>query len=232
MRTLLSFILILGVVCDFKGQKDNTKSWPKEDRKVFEIAKEHYNKGFYTSAYEKYNSLKANHSSDLYLKYVMGICAIYINDKQSESETLLTEVKANNKNFKNIDYYFVLLYHKTYRFSKALELANTLLKDPKLSEEDKATLERIAFYCKNGNAEIEFPVNATITNLGPLLNTEFAEYAPVVSPEEESVIFTYRGKESMGGLVDGFNKPDPNGDYNEDILISKKINNVWQKPSR
>lgn len=232
MRKLLSLVLVIIALSNLKGQQDNTKSWSKEDRKVFETAKDLYNKGYYNSAYEKYTSLKANHSNDMYLKYVMGICAIYINNKQPESETLLNEVKAHDKNTKNIDYYLALLYHKTYRFNKALELANTLLSNPKLPEEDRLSLERIAFYCKNGNNEIQFPVNATITNLGPLLNTEFAEYAPVVTPEEESIIFTYRGKESMGGLVDGLNKPDPNGDYNEDILISKKTNGIWQKPSR
>lgn len=232
MRILISLFLIVGIVCNFNAQKDNTKSWPKEDRKVFETAKDLYNKGFYTSAYEKYTSLKTTHSNDLYLKYVMGICAIYINDKQTESENLLNEVKAADKNTPNIDYYLVLLYHKTYRFSKALELATKLLADPKISADDKQTLERISFYCKNGNNELQFPVNSKIENLGALVNTEFAEYGPVVTPEEESIMFTYRGKESMGGLVDGLNNPDPNGDYNEDIFISKKINGIWQKPIR
>ena len=162
----------------------------------------------------------------------MGVCALYIHDKQPEAEKLLNEVKASDPASKNTDYYLVLLYHKTYRFSKAIELANTLLSDPKLPADDRASLERLVFYCKNGNTEIQFPVNSKIENLGPLINTEFAEYAPIVTPEEESVIFTYRGKESMGGLVNGLNKPDPNGDYNEDILISKKVNGVWQKPTQ
>ena len=45
------------------------------------------------------------------------------------------------------------------------------------------------------------------------------------------MIFTYRGKGSVCCLVDANNKPDPNGDYNEDIFISKKVNGVWQKPT-
>lgn len=231
MRTLISLVLILGVLFAHSQEK-NTKNWPKEDQKIFEAARSLYNKGYYNSAYEKYTFLKSTHAGDMYLKFVMGVCAIYINDKQTEAETLLNEVKENDKNTKGIDYYLVLLYHKTYRFTKALELANTLLSNPKLSAEDRADLERLAFFCKNGIKEVEFPVDSKIVNLGSSINTEYAEYGPVITPEEESVIFTYRGKESMGGLVDGLNKPDPNGDYNEDILISKKINGVWQKPTR
>lgn len=231
MRTAICFLLIISTL-SLSAQKDNSKDWPKEDRVLLETAKGLYNKGIYSPAYEKYTILKAKHPNDLYLKFVMGVCAIYIHNKQPEAETLLNEVKAGDPASKNIDYYLVLLYHKTYRFSKAIELANTLLSDPKLPEDDRTSLERIVFYCKNGNNEIQFPVNSKIESLGSLVNTEFAEYAPVVTPEEESVIFTYRGKESMGGLVNSMNKPDPNGDYNEDIFISKKVNGVWQKPSR
>ncbi len=231
MKQLLTFIFVLSVFYHLNAQLDKTSKWPKEDKALFETAKSQYNKGYFNAAYEKYTSLKTKHADDIYLKYVMGICAIYINDKQEESEKLLMEVKAFDQNAKNIDYYIALLYHKTYRFTKALELANKLLSDPKISEDDKAELERIAFFCKNGIAELEFPVPGKIENLGKSINSEFAEYSPVITPEEESMIFTYRGKESMGGLVNEQDKPDKNGDYNEDIFISKKVNGVWQKPT-
>lgn len=233
MRSIiLCLILFFGLLSDFCAQQDRTKDWLKEDRQVFNAARDLYNKGYYNSAYRKYISLKTKYESDAYLKFATGVCAIYINDKQKEAETLLNEVKAMEPNSTNIDYYLVLLYHKTYRFSKAIELASALLTNPKVTEDDKASLERIVFYCKNGNKELQFPVNARIENLGALLNSEFAEYAPIITPEEESIIFTYRGKESMGGLVNSADKPDPNGDYNEDIMISKKVNGVWQKPTR
>lgn len=228
MRTLVCFIFIISVL-NLKSQKDNSKNWPKEDRILLEAAKGLYNNGIYSSAYEKYTKLRVNHANDVYLKFLTGICAIHINKKQTEAETLLNEIKSSESDSKNVDYYLALLYHKTYRFSKAIELANKLLSDPKVSADDKAALERIVFYCKNGNNEIQFPVNSKIENLGSLVNTEFAEYAPVVTPEEESVIFTYRGKESKGGLLNSLNKPDVNGEYNEDIFMSKKINGVWQK---
>lgn len=232
MRSLFVLLLLIATFSNYKGQQNSTKSWPKNDQKIFEVARDLYNKGYYTSAFEKYTSLRATHPEDLHLKFVTGVCAIHINDKQTEAEALLTEVKEKQKDKKGIDYYLVLLYQKTYRFSKAFDLATQLLADTKLNEDDRADLERLAFFSKNGIKELEFPVDSKIESLGTIINSEFAEYGPVITPEEESIIFTYRGKESMGGLVDGLNNPDPNGDYNEDILMSKKTGGVWQKPER
>lgn len=231
MKKLIILILFIGSFNVTRSQEGSTQDWSKEDQKTFEAATELFNKHYYESAYEKYVSLQPNHENDLFLKFVRGVCAVYINNKHKEAEKLLTEVKKNNSNAENIDYYLALLYHKSYRFDKALELTNALLSNPNLTKEDRADLELIAFYSKNGKNEIQYPFETIIESLGTTINSEYAEYAPVISPEEESIIFTYRGKGSMGGLVDANNKPDANGDYNEDIFISKKINGVWQKPT-
>jgi len=175
MRSILVLLLLTLALTNLKAQQNTTKNWPKEDQKKFALAKDLYNKGYYTSAFEKYTSLRATHPNDMHLKFVTGVCAIYINDKQTEAEVLLNEVKANEKDKKGIDYYLVLLYQKTYRFTKALELATTLLADTKLSEDDRADLERLAFFSKNGIKELEFPVDSKIESLGPLINSEYAE---------------------------------------------------------
>ena len=230
MKKLIILILFIGSFKNINSQEGSTQDWSKEDQKTFEAATELFNKHYYESAYEKYISLQANHEKDLFLKFVRGVCAVYINNKHKEAEKLLLEVKKNNSNAENIDYYLALLYHKSYRFDKALEIINGLLTNPNLSKEDRVDLERIAFFSKNGKNEIQYPFETMIESMGATINSEYAEYAPVISPDEESIIFTYRGKGSMGGLVDARNKPDPNGDYNEDIFISKKNMAVWQKP--
>lgn len=230
MKKIIYLFLLLAAFTPFLAQQGNTKGWPPEDQKTFEKANALFNKKIYGSAYEKYKSLIPSHEKDIFLKYVTGICAVYLNDKQEEAESLLNEVKAKDKKAKDIDYYFALLYHKTYQFDKALELANGLLTNPKITPEDKAELERLLFFSKNGKELYQNPVDVKIQSLGAPVNTEFAEYSPVISPDEESIIYTYRGKESMGGLVDMYNKPDPKGDYNEDIFVARKTNGQWQKP--
>lgn len=222
-------MFIIGSWSIGKSQEGSTQDWSKEDQKTFEAATELFNKHYYESAYEKYLSLDANHTNDLFLKFVRGVCAVYINNKHKEAEKLLLEVKKNNSNAENIDYYLALLFHKSYRFDKALELINGLLKNPNISNEDRADLERVAFFSTNGKKEIQYPFETMIEPLGKELNSEYAEYGPVISPEEESIIYTYRGKGSMGGLLNDKNKPDSDGDYHEDIFIAQKVNGVWQK---
>lgn len=212
------------------AQQSNTKDWSFDDKKTFESANTLFNKKFYADAYDKYKALLATHDKEIFLKFVTGVCAVFLNDKHEEAESLLNEVKAKDKKNKDVDYYFALLYHKTYQFDKSLELANALLTNKKITPEDKAELERLVFFSNNGKEIYQNPVDAKIQNIGSPINTENAEYAPVIMPDEESIIFTYRGAESMGGLVDANNKPDPKGDYNEDIFIAKKINGAWQKP--
>lgn len=230
MKKLLFLLLLISYSNLFFSQEANTKGWSPEDKKTFDAASKLFNKKFYDAAYDKYKSLLTTHENDIFLKYVTAICAIYLNDNNNEAEGLLNEVKAKDKKAKDVDYYFALLYHKTYQFDKAIELASGLLTNPKLSPEDKAELERLVFFSKNGKELYQNPVDTKIENLGSPINTENAEYAPVITPDEESIIYTYRGKESMGGLVDENNKPDPKGDYNEDIFVVKKIDKVWQKP--
>ena len=232
MKKLFTFLFILCIFNSIKSQEGSTQDWSKEDQKIFESATELFNKHYYDAAYEKYVSLQPKHADDLFLKFVRGVCAVYINNKHKEAEKLLMEVKKNSPAAENIDYYLALLYHKSYRFDKALELTNGLLSNKNLTKEDRSDLERIAFFSKNGKNEIQYPLECFIENLGTPLNGEYAEYGPVITPDEESIIYTYRGKLSTGGLVDDNNKPDPNGDYHEDIMISKKINGLWQKPTQ
>lgn len=231
MKKLIYLVLFFAFLKNSNAQDAQTKSWSAEDKKTFEAANKLFNKRFYSQAYEKYKSLFVSHENDIFLKFVTGVSAVYLNDKHDEAETLLNEVKAKDKKNKDVDYYLALLYHKTYQFDKALELANALLTNPKITPEDKAELERLVFFSKNGKELYQTPVEAKIENLGSPINTENAEYAPVVSPDEETIIYTYRGKESMGGLVDENNKPNPKGDYNEDIFVAKKVDKVWQTPT-
>ncbi len=230
-KKLLIVLLIITCFNVTKGQEINTSGWSKEDQKIFETANKLFNKKYYESAYEKYAALQTNHEKDLFLKFVRGVCGVYITNKHKEAERLLSDVKKNDKKAEGVDYYLALLYHKSYLFDKALGLASAQLKNPKLSKEDRADLEQLVTYCKNGKQEIQYPFETMIEPVSKVVNSADEEYAPVISPDEESIIYTYRGKESMGGLVDENNMPNPKGDYNEDIFISKKINGVWQKPT-
>jgi hypothetical protein len=64
-----------------------------------------------------------------------------------------------------------------------------------------------------------------IINLGSTINTAYSEYAPLISEEEDFLLFTSRRASKVHP------RKDPFGEYFEDIYISKKVGDTWQAPS-
>lgn len=210
-------------------QKGDIKNLTKEERAEFESGNGLMEERLYSFAYARFKNLLASHPDDNYLKYLTAICATFLGDKHDEALTLFAEVKAKNKKAAFVEYYVALLHHKTYQFDKAIELANEELKDPKLDEEQKKVLNQLIVYCNNGKDLVKNPIVAKIDNAGSPPNTENAEYSPVITTDEETMFFTYRGTESTGGLMDLLKVENKYGLYYEDIFMSKKIDGKWQK---
>ncbi len=80
--------------------------------------------------------------------------------------------------------------------------------------------------CKSGKELVAHPVRTFVDNLGPNINTKYAEYSAFINADESTIIFTSCRDNSVGGKTD----PD-NGDYYEDIYISNKENGKW-KPAQ
>jgi Tol biopolymer transport system component len=224
---LITICLILNF-CVCVAQRPDSK-FNEDEQKFFESANGLFEEKLYDLAYERYKNLLDAHTDDTYLKYLVGICGIYVSDKHDEALILLSEVREKNKKAADLDYYFALLYHKTYQFDKSIELANKLLENSKIKPEQRTALKQLLENCKNGQALVALPVNAKIQTLGTPPNTEAAEYSPVITSDEETMLYTYRGKESMGGLRDLHDLPNPFGYYYEDIFITRKADGKWSK---
>ena len=102
-----------------------------------------------------------------------------------------------------------LLAHAGYRGNDKIELPD---------------VERRIFECRNAIEFVANPSHHSIVNVGPEINSEEDEYAPVISADEDLMIFTSRRRE--GNLNENVfidNKP-----Y-EDIFFSRKVNGKWTK---
>ncbi len=134
------------------------------------------------------------------------------------------------------DYKFNLLYligrgyHYGYNFETATdyykEYLRKLEKNKGYSGSDKTPLlevERRIYECDNGQRYKNNPVNYSIVNMGPSINSESWDYAPVINADETVMVFTTRRQD--GNLNE--NVFDDNFHY-EDIFISKKSNGKWQ----
>jgi outer membrane protein OmpA-like peptidoglycan-associated protein/tetratricopeptide (TPR) repeat protein len=75
--------------------------------------------------------------------------------------------------------------------------------------------------CYNAKKLIANPVNIKIDNLGEPINSEYPDYSPVLSADEQTIIFTSRREGSTCG------KKDTDGKYFEDIYTA--IHNEYEK---
>lgn len=84
--------------------------------------------------------------------------------------------------------------------------------------------QRIA-ECRNGKALQATPVNGQVSNLGPRVNSEVADYGVLVTADGEHMMFTSRRSNSTGGKV---NKATH--EYFEDIYSCDRVGEDWSEP--
>ncbi len=121
-------------------------------------------------------------------------------------------------------------YHYGLQFDKAIDFYTRyklkLDKNPNYKGKDRVELKEVSYKleeCANGKEYVANPKPFSITNMGPEINSEFDDYAPVVNADETEIIFTTRRRE--GNLNE--NVGDDNRPF-EDIFVSKQEGGSWQ----
>lgn len=129
-----------------------------------------------------------------------------------------------------LDEYFIQgrIYHLNNEFAKGkvayeqfLILIDSVgIEDEELQKEVKRYIEQ----CDNGVYHKENPMVIEVHDLDGHINTEYPEYAPVVSADESVIFFTSRRPNTMGG------KTDQSHAYYEDIYMSTRDGDHWSNP--
>src|SRR4051812_43219410 len=101
----LALIIMLAMLGGFAfSQKSGIYKISGEQR-LFNSGKGLFEEKLYAMAYERFSVLLTKYPDDEYLKYLIGICGIYISDKHDESLALLNNVKIKNPKVADLDYY-------------------------------------------------------------------------------------------------------------------------------
>jgi tetratricopeptide (TPR) repeat protein len=203
----------------------------KEAKLNMAMAEEHFALSHYYEALPLYRSLEGKYGKNPLLMFRIGICLLHKTDETALALDYLTKVKANNPRAANIDLYIAKAYHLNGRYDDALKSLEEFYKQKHIDENEKQEAIKLKRYCQNAKALIINPVNATITNLGAPVNSEWWEYVPVVTSDDSTLYFTYLGDRSMGGLQELPGQADASGDYYEDIFASHRgPDGKWQMP--
>lgn len=131
----------------------------------------------------------------------------------------------------DLEYWIGKSYQYGLSFDNAIDFYNRykekLQKKSDYKGRDKVDLkevERRIIECQNGKEFVANPKNYSIVNLGREVNSEFEDYGPVVSANEDELIFTTRRRD--GNLNE--NVADDNKPY-EDVFYSKKTSGQWSR---
>jgi hypothetical protein len=174
-------------------------------------------------AYELYDKLNAKNPKDLDFKFKLGLCCIYFTEKKARAVELFEALKSDVKGPAS-SFYLGKAYHMNYQFDKALkEFDEFKATNKNSSKEEKAMNAEVDILinnCKAAKNLIDQKVTANFKNLSSL-NTEEDEYGPAITTDESVMIYTYKGKKSLGGKQNNQGQPDEeDGEYHEDIYVS------------
>lgn len=189
----------------------------------------------YATAYTLFDKLNAKYPKEFDYKFKLGLCCLFNPDKKARAIEIFSDIKKESKGPES-DYYLGKAYHLNYKFDDAIPLLEAYVAARKSSKnkEDKemvADAETILSNCQNGKLLVDTKVIADISNIGAPINTEEDEYVPAITTDESIIVYTYRGKKSMGGKLTNDLKPDNvEGEYHEDVYISRKTDSTWSVP--
>lgn len=226
-KHLLKGITLLLLICPYymhaqliKGGSD--KGFTEKDANTFEEGEYWFELGNFKEALKNYDKLIGKFPNDEVLNYRVGVCRLQFSDQWEGALTCL--LKVTNPKMQKNEYPFFLgrAYHLNLKFDEAIAEFNKYLADKKADKQLKVEAAQYLQNCEAGKKLMQSPVEVRITNLGAPVNTAASEYVPLISADEMSLAFTYRGELSIGGKQPIYDKKASEGVYFEDIMMSVK----------
>ncbi len=202
------------------------------DSKTIEKADELIENDRFAEALPLYLKVIKKDSLNPELNFLIGLCYIHSNTQKFRAIRYLEHaitciVKCTLKDDKDHQMAFLYLgdaYHSDYQFDKAIETYQHFeaLISPHKEQDLMEEVARKIETCNVAKKLVTNPVDVQITNLGPHINTQFAEYSPVLTADENTIIYTTRKPNSTGRVGDN------SGITYEDIFIAHKKDTTWE----
>ena len=215
-RHILAFILIIST-------NILVAQTSKETKKIYNAAENYFSSQNYKSAYFALEKIKTRSYKKLNITYMRALCEINYKKNYAAAINLLESIKINYDKGKypsELYYHLGESYHIAYNFDNALLNFKTYRE--LIKNERKVNIDRKIKTCNDAKILYQSPKKYDIKNLYLRINSSWNDYAPIISADETTLIFT-----STRGA--GFSpKIDLNGSYYSDIYISQKNrNNEW-----
>jgi len=203
----------------------------------FHAAKEVYDGGNFYAALPLYMELYYLDTTNANSNYFVGDCYLRARSGRAKALPYLKKAslsisktyKKDSPNERNAPILTYKLlgdaYHIHSKFDEAIlsyELfEKELLLGNKKNDFNLKDANRKIEMCKTAKRLVASPINVKIVNMGMNVNSPYGDYSPVLTADQNTMIFTTRRKEGTGGIV------TDDGKFSEDIYISNYIDSSW-----
>ena len=162
------------------------------------------------------NSATFKHLAEKYLeKAILDVTKRYLDDDPGFHKAPIQSY-----------FYLGQSYHLDGRLDEAQKMYDTYesFVKPK-DKEEHAVIQHFKKQVQNAKVILATPLNVTLYNLGDSVNSEFPDYSPVITADEQVLYYTTRRPTTTGG------ERAPDGMYYEDIVVSyKDAKGKWSTP--
>ena len=209
-----------------RGLFDDKEAY-KDAYKNFQKGESLYGQGVYSKALTHYLAAHDFNPNNAELNMRIGECYLYSSSKPKARAYLEKALELNERI--NISIHLLLgkAHHLEMKWSLALEQYGKFINLAQQDDVDRINLARKRVEeCKYGQVMTKTPINVKIEALPVPVNSEFAEYHPLISADEAVMYFTSRRDNTTGG------NRDLNYDvYYEDVYKTSQKDGIWDEPA-
>lgn len=190
---------------------------PKETiEKYKKSGEKHFEMGDYNIAMKEFATIIQMYINDPEINYKYATSILKANYHKEQAIPFF-ETAINSGNIEAVKM-LGLTYHEMYKFDEAIEQYKKYISlvDTNSKKYKNSDIKLLIINSLNAKEFVLSPKDVTIENIGDKVNSEFADYAPVVTADDQEIFFTSKRANSTGGNF------DHNAEYFEDIFYSIK----------
>jgi outer membrane protein OmpA-like peptidoglycan-associated protein len=180
-----------------------------------------YDKKQYKKAIDLYVEALTANPDDASLNLKAGLSYLYSETKSKAAKYISKAYRLNPKINDEIDYHLGIAFQNTNEFKKAIEHFEQF---KKIKKNLAAIADKKIEECRIADSLSNYELNVIIENAGVRVNTSFHDYAPIISGDGTTLIFTSNRTENEKEAKEGTNY--------EDIYISRKPGNEWEQTKK
>ncbi|MBC8082406.1 MAG: PD40 domain-containing protein [Hymenobacter sp.] len=205
----------------------------QSSRKQLKTANKFFEQENYRASIPFYEQVLVKEPNNALALFRAGISYMSF-DKEKASDYIYKAQKLKPKVSKDVEYWLGRVDHLNYNFDEAITHFQAYNATLKQKDSRKPELAQLIQHSKNAKVQFNSPKDIFVKNLGPTVNTPYAEHSPVISADDKLLLFTSRG-ENVTGAGNPADKKGGNvasdGEYFEDVFETKRIDDEnWDKP--